>query len=183
MEPTPQLCRISEPQHRTHERTPPGAASKDLSLIKTHQRSSLEASSLRSALVFASCRRTSSSPSSALTWAVTLGCYGYPGFLWLPGVSRGEDGGGAQQFFIQISARHREGRVLGQQHAAYGQQSLESTNNLSGRFKVSRNTEAVGPQTPTDDAFRITSTQSKCSDKHQESDHNRFVRFCSQPFP
>lgn len=49
-----------------------------------------------------------------------------PRFLWLPGVSTGEDGGGAQQLFVQVGGRHREGRVLGQQHTADGQQSLKS---------------------------------------------------------
>lgn len=46
-------------------------------------------------------------------------------FKWLPGVSAGQNGSGAQQFFIEISARHRERRVLGQQHAPYGQQGLQ----------------------------------------------------------
>lgn len=35
---------------------------------------------------------------------LTLAFSVYLRFLWLPGVSTGEDGGGAQQFFIQISA-------------------------------------------------------------------------------
>lgn len=46
--------------------------------------------------------------------------------LRVPGVSGGDDGSGAQQFIVQIGARHREGGVLGQQHPADGVQSLET---------------------------------------------------------
>lgn len=45
----------------------------------------------------------------------------------LPGISRGEDGRGAQQFLVQIGSWHRKGCVLGQQHSADGKQSLKHT--------------------------------------------------------
>lgn len=130
---------------------------------------------------------------------VTWGFSVYLWFLWLPGVSTGEDGSGAQQFFIQISAWHRERRVLGQQHASYGQQSLKSTEITSVRSLKKNKNWLKGwklPETFIESDqhpwiklwfqktrqvviahFRITLTESECFDNRQKKKTITIVSF------
>lgn len=64
--------------------------------------------------------------------------------LSVPGVSSGENGCAAQEFFIQISTRHREGCVLSHEHSADGEQSLEHIKHLTSGTKPASKPEPAG---------------------------------------